>query len=356
MTDLLALAAELVDIPSVSHQEQALADWVEARLRAVPWLTVDRVDANVVARTNLGRDRRIVLAGHVDTVPPNGNERARIEGDVLWGLGSADMKSGLAVALDLAARLDEPAVDVTYVFYDCEEVSQQFNGLKKLLGRHPDLLACDAAILGEPTGAVVEAGCQGSMRIDVTLTGARAHTARPWMGRNAIHRLPAVLGRVADFRERRPVIDGCEFREALQAVAVQGGVAGNVVPDRAVVQLNHRFAPDRTTDEALASVRELLADAVDEASGDSVSVVDASAPAPPSLDHPLLASLVARSGAPPRAKLGWTDVAFFAGRGIPATNYGPGDPTIAHTAGEHVRRDELEVVSSTLFALLAEGA
>jgi len=355
VTDLLALTAQLVDIPSVSHHEQALADWVEARLRAVPWLTVDRVAANVVARTTLGRPQRLVIAGHLDTVPANGNEAARIEGDVLWGLGSADMKSGCAVALELAATLPEPAVDVTYVFYECEEVSQQYNGLKKLLAERPDLLHCDAAVLGEPTGATVEAGCQGVLRIDVTLVGERAHTARPWMGRNAIHRLGVLLDRVAAFPERRPVIDGCEFREALQAVSVHGGVAGNVVPDRAVVQLNHRFAPDRNADEAFAAVRDVLGDAVDEAAGDVVVVADASAPAPPSLDHPLLASLARRSGAPPRAKLGWTDVAFFAGRGIPATNFGPGDPTIAHTAGEHVRRDEIDRVYGTLLALLTDG-
>lgn len=353
--DLLALTAELVDIPSTSHQEAELADWVEARLRTVPWLTVDRVDANVVARTDLGRDTRLVLAGHLDTVPANGNERARLEDDVLWGLGAADMKSGCAVFLALAAEASQPAVDVTYVFYECEEVSQQYNGLRKLLAQRPDLVACDAAILGEPTGAVIEAGCQGVLRLDVTLVGERAHTARPWMGRNAIHRLGPVLERVAAFVERQPVIDGCEYREALQAVNVNGGVAGNVVPDRVVLQLNHRFAPDRTADEAYAGIRDLLAGTVDETTGDSIEVADASAAAPPSLNHPLLASVAARSGQPARAKLGWTDVAFFAAQGVPAINFGPGDPTLAHTSGERVHRAELDAVYSTLAGLLADG-
>jgi succinyl-diaminopimelate desuccinylase len=354
--DLLALTAELVDIPSLSHYEEPLADWVEAQLRSVPWLAVDRVGANVVARTDLRRPQRLVLAGHLDTVPPNGNEGARIDGDVLWGLGSADMKSGCAVFLALAQTLADPAVDVTYVFYECEEVSQQFNGLKKLLAEQPELLACDAAILGEPTGAVVEAGCQGVLRIDVELRGERAHTARPWMGRNAIHRLAPLLARVASFEERRPVLDGCEFREALQAVSVRGGVAGNVVPDDAVVQLNHRFAPDRSPDEAFAGIRALLADTVDETGGDSLKVVDSSPPAPPSLDHPLLGALARRTGQPPRAKLGWTDVAFFAVQGIPATNFGPGDPTLAHTAAERVHRAEVETVFATLRDLLQQGA
>jgi succinyl-diaminopimelate desuccinylase len=354
-TDLLALTAELVDIPSVSHDEAALADWVQARLRAVPWLAVDRVGETVVARTALGRAQRVVLAGHLDTVPPNGNERARAEGDVLWGLGSADMKSGCAVILDLAETVAEPAVDVTFVLYECEEVSREFNGLKKLFGQRPELLACDAAVLCEPTGAVVEAGCQGVLRVDVTLVGERAHSARPWMGRNAVHRLGPLLDRVAGFAERRPVLDGCEFREALQAVGVSGGVAGNVVPDRAVVQLNHRFAPDRSADSALAAVRALLGDSVDEAGGDSLAVVDSSPPAPPSLAHPLLARLAAATGQPPRAKLGWTDAAFFAEQGIPATNFGPGDPSVAHTAGERVTRAEIETVHAALSGLLAGG-
>jgi succinyl-diaminopimelate desuccinylase len=274
------------------------------------------------------------------------------------------MKSGCAVLLALASAVDAPLVDVTYVFYECEEVSREHNGLARLFRESPELLASDVAVLCEPTGAVIEAGCQGVLRVEVTLAGARAHTARPWMGRNAIHRLSAVLERVEAFRERRPVLDGCEFREALQAVFVSGGVAGNVVPDRAVVHLNHRFAPDRTASEAFEAVRSLLGDAVEldggagggaggeESGGDSISVVDSSPPAPPSLDHPLLQRLAASVGQPPRAKLGWTDVAFFAEQGIPATNFGPGDPTVAHTAGECVHRSEIESVYAALHALL----
>lgn len=350
--DLLRACAALVDVPSVSHGEGALADFVEASLRAVPGLVVDRVGDNVVARTSLGRSSRVVLAGHLDTVPPNGNERARVEGDVLWGLGAADMKGGLAVFLELARSVAEPAVDVTYVFYVCEEVAREHNGLLQVAAARPELLAGDAAVLGEPTGGVVEAGCQGSLRVDVTLVGERAHTARPWMGVNAVHRLGVLLERVAGFEERRPVLDGCEYREALQAVRVEGGVAGNVVPDRAVVQLNHRFAPDRTEEEAMASVRSVVGDAVDAAAGDRVVLVDAAPPAAPSLEHPLLKALLDRTGTPPRAKLGWTDVSFFAGRGVPATNFGPGDPTLAHTADEHVSQAELEQAYEVLRGLI----
>lgn len=355
MTDLLRRCAALVDVPSVSRQEAALADVVEAELRAVPWLAVDRVGDNVVARTALGRAQRLLLVGHLDTVPPNGNEQARVEGDTVWGVGSADMKGGLAVFLQLATTVAEPVVDVSWVFYACEEIAHEHNGLLALAATRPELLAGDAAVLGEPTGAVVEAGCQGSLRVEVVLAGERAHTARPWMGRNAVHRLAPLLSRVAEYRERRPVLDGCEFREALQAVLVDGGVAGNVVPDRVRVRLDHRFAPDRSADDALAHVRDVLGDAVDEGTGDELRVVDVALPAPPRLDHPLLQALAARVGAPPRAKLGWTDVSFFAERGVPALNFGPGNATVAHSADERVERAELETVFGVLRSVLVEG-
>ncbi|MEO7836640.1 MAG: succinyl-diaminopimelate desuccinylase [Acidimicrobiales bacterium] len=352
MTDLLALTAELVDIPSVSHHETALADHVESALRAVPWLDVDRVANNVVARTNLSRGSRLILAGHLDTVPANGNDSARIEGDVLWGLGSADMKAGCAVFLELARTMAAPVLDVTYVFYECEEVASHFSGLRALARQRPDLLVADAAVLGEPTAGAIEAGSQGTLRLELTLRGTRAHTARPWKGRNAIHRLAPVLERCASYVGRRPVLDGCEFAEALQAVRVEGGVAGNVVPDEARVTINHRFAPDRGVHEAVALVRQVLGAAVDEPGGDVLELVDHAAGALPGLSHPLLAHLVKAAGSPPRAKLGWTDVAFFAARGVPATNFGPGDPAVAHSADERVERAELEAVHAALAGLL----
>jgi len=350
VTDLLEQCAQLVDIPSVSHNEKAITDFIEGELRAVPWLTVDRLEENVVARTTLGREQRLILAGHTDTVPANDNERARIEGDVLWGLGSADMKSGLTVLLELARTVAEPPMDVTYIFYECEEVASEFSGLPKLARDRPDLLAGDAAVLAEPTGARIEAGCQGTLRIAVTMAGERAHTARPWMGRNAIHRLGVLLDRLASYEERRPVLNGCEFREALQAVKVEGGVAGNVVPDAATVTINHRFAPDRTSDEAVTHVMGVIADALEP--DDTFTVLDVAQPAPPALDHPLLADLVTRVDTPPMAKLGWTDAAFFAARGTPATNFGPGDPNLAHTKDERVERSEIERVDAALRALL----
>jgi succinyl-diaminopimelate desuccinylase len=353
VSDLLARTAELVDIPSVSHNEHAITDRIEAELCTVPWLTVDRLGNNLVARTSLDRPMRVVIAGHTDTVPVNGNDRARVDGDTLWGLGASDMKSGLAVMLELATTVDAPTVDVTYVFYAGEEVAAEYNGLGHLLRDRPELLRGDVAILGEPTDAVLEAGCQGTLRLDVTLTGVRAHSARPWMGRNAIHRLGQLLAILEAWEPRRPVVDGCEFREAVQAVMVEGGVAGNVVPDRARVVINHRFAPDRDEAAAQAWLRGLIAPVLED--GDTAEVVDSAAGARPGLDHPLIATLVARNNLEVRAKLGWTDVARFSALSMPAVNLGPGDPLLAHTADERVTRDQLERTWSILRDLIVAG-
>ena len=350
--DLLALTAELVDRPSESFHERPFVDWLERELRCLDHLEVTRVGDNLVARTELGRAERLILAGHTDTVPASGNGAARLYGEVLWGLGSADMKGGLAVFLALARTVTEPRVDLSYVFYAREEVAQEHNGLNELARHRPDLLAGDCAILGEPTSAAIEAGCQGAMRFELTLAGARAHTARPWMGRNAIHRLAPALTALAAYEPRTPVIDGCRFREALQAVNVSGGVAGNVVPDEARLLIHYRYAPDRSPSEAEAFVGRYLGAAIEP--GDRLEVVDASPACPPSLDHRLLGRLVAHGDLEVRAKLGWTDVARFAAWGVPAANFGPGDATLAHTRDERVERASLDRCHRALLALISE--
>jgi succinyl-diaminopimelate desuccinylase len=276
-----------------------------------------------------------------------------LAGDVLWGLGAADMKGGLAVMMEVATRLAEPAFEVTYVFYAGEEISRDHNGLLALEVARPDLLTADVAILGEPTGGAVEAGCQGVLKLEVITGGRRAHSARPWMGVNAVHRLGPVLDLVSAAEAREPEIEGCRYREALQAVRVEGGVAANVVPDRASVVLNHRFAPDRSAGQAEAAVRALLAPALEPELGDRVEVLDLAPAAAPALDHAVLSALVRATGRQPRAKLGWTDVAFFAERGIPAANFGPGDSELAHTTDERVSRDELEDAFAVLWGLLS---
>ncbi|MET0826610.1 MAG: succinyl-diaminopimelate desuccinylase [Acidimicrobiales bacterium] len=353
MPDLLARTEELCAIPSLSRDEATITDHLDGLLAAVPGLERTRVGDNLVARTNLGRALRLVLAGHTDTVPANGNAAPRREGTTLWGLGTADMKGGLAVMVELALAVPEPAVDVTYVFYAREEIAAKESGLEELFVERPDLLEGDVAILGEPTDGEVEAGCQGTLRLEVTLVGERAHSARPWMGRNAVHRLGPLLSLLDAHEPRQPVIEGLQFREALQAVGVSGGVATNVIPDSAIVGLNHRFAPDRTPEEAEASVRDLLAPVLEE--GDTIELVDVAPGAAPSLDHPLLVALVERSGLGVRAKLGWTDVARFAARGVPAVNLGAGDSSLAHNRNERVEGDRLDVSYRALHDLITAG-
>jgi succinyl-diaminopimelate desuccinylase len=361
MADLLALTAQLVDMPSISFEERPFVDWLEAELTGLDHLTVTRIGDNLVARTELGRSRRLLLVGHTDTVAANDNATARIDGDTLWGLGSTDMKGGLAVFLHLARTVPDPALDLSFVFYAREEVAQQHNGLNELIAEAPHLLHGDCAIVGEPTGAVIEAGCQGAMRFELTLTGARAHTARPWMGRNAIHRLAPVLEALANHQVRTPVIDGCAYRESVQAVTIHGGVAGNVIPDEVTLAIHYRYAPDRTGDEAHAHMRDMLAPFADTDlssgngdNGDRLMVVDHSPACAPSLGHPLLERLIRDNDLEVRAKLGWTDVARFDQLGVPATNFGPGDPTLAHAADERLERQSLETVHRALHRLITE--
>ena len=340
-TDVVALTAELVDRPSVSGTEGPLADAVERALRSCPHLSVDRDGDAVVARTTAGRGERVVIAGHLDTVPEAGNLAARLDGERLYGLGACDMKGGLAVGLRLAATLTDPVRDVTFVFYDNEEVAAELNGLGRLSRAHPDWLQADFAVLMEPSNAGVEAGCQGTMRVEVTVTGERAHSARSWMGSNAIHAATPVLQRLQEYEPRRPVIDGLEYHEGLNAVFVHGGVASNVIPDRCVVSVNYRFAPDRSEEEALAFVRDFFAPY-------DVVVSDSSPGALPGLSVPAAAAFVDAVGGDVRPKFGWTDVSRFSGLGVPAVNFGPGDPVFAHKQDEHVPVAHIERVAAAL--------
>jgi len=343
-TDLLGLTTALVAVRSESHHEAELADLVEARLRErAPSLAVTRIGANVIARTELGHERRVILGGHLDTVPANaGNEVPRVEGDVLHGLGSADMKSGLAVLLGLAEALhadpSQARHDVTLAFYECEEVRDEFNGLGKVFAAQPELLSADFAVLLEPTDGWVEAGCQGVLVARAGFDGERAHAARPWMGANAIHRASEVLARLASYEIEPVDVDGLEFRQSLQVVGIEGGLPDkhNVVPDRCSITVNRRFAPLYSPEEAEAQVRALLDGA------DDIEILQAQHAAAPNLTNPLVHDFVDGLSLPVRPKLGWTDVARFASRGIPAVNFGPGDPTISHTQGEFVTRDSVE--------------
>ncbi len=406
---LLELARRLVSIPSVSRHEHEIASAIVEWFDAVPGragLVVDRIGDNVIARTDTGAARRVVLAGHLDTVPPaeNGGEeggreptlsgrdervgvlgametavglgnddaarglghddaaRGRGHDDAARGLGATDMKGGLSVLCTLATTAGVAArrgltlpYDLTAVLYAREEISRSDSGLLEIERDRPDLLEGDVAIMAEPTGGRVEAGCQGTLRALVTLRGRRAHTARPWQGSNAIHRLGALLRRMGEMELRSPEIDGISYREVLEAVHVSGGLSGNVVPDTACVTVNYRFAPDHDAEEAFRLLVDHLAPAMDEEAGDTVELVEAAGGALPMLDTPVLGELVRLSGSEPRAKLGWTDVAFFFGRGVPAANFGPGDPELSHTDHEEVSRSELVSAYSVLAELLGIG-
>ena len=347
--DTIALLERLVNVESVSRNERRIADEVEAALRPLAHLDVSRHGNTVVARTALGRGERVVVAGHLDTVPLNANLPAVRDGDVLRGLGTCDMKGGDAVMLRLAAHVPDPNRDLTFIWYEAEEIEAEFNGLHLLAQSHPELMTADFAILMEPSNAVVEAGCQGTLRVDVRTSGERSHSARSWKGDNAIHKAAGILTRLQEYDARRPVIDGLEYHEGLNAVFIRGGVAGNVLPDECVVEVNFRFAPDRSEAEAADFVRDFF-------EGYDVTLTDSAPGALPGLDVPAAKAFVEAVGGEVNPKFGWTDVARFSGLGVPAVNFGPGDPMLAHKQEEHVPIEHIERCERTLRTWLGAGA
>ena len=351
--DLTATSADLTrticDIPSVSGDETRLADLIFAEVSTLPHLEVYRDGDTIVARTTQGRAQRVAIAGHIDTVPINGNVPTRdieIEGEpFIWGRGTVDMKGGVAVQLKLAAELVAPRVDITWMWYDHEEVDADLNGLTRLARTRPDLFAADFAILGEPSNGEVEGGCNGNLRAIVRTHGVRSHSARAWIGQNAIHSAAPVLARLAEYRPRDVPVEGLVYREGLNAVRISGGVAGNVIPDLCEIEVNYRFAPSRDAAEAEQHVRDVFA-------GFDVEIVDLAVGARPGLDAPLAQEFVAAVGAEPRPKYGWTDVARFSALGVPAVNYGPGDPHLAHHDEERVPVGQIDAVERGLRAWL----
>ncbi|QLD10570.1 succinyl-diaminopimelate desuccinylase [Microbacterium oleivorans] len=344
------LTRAICDIPSVSDDETTLADAIFGAVSALPHLEVFRDGDTIVARTRLGRAQRVVIAGHIDTVPVNANLPVREiveDGDtLLWGRGTVDMKAGVAVQLKLAGELVDPRVDITWMWYDHEEVAAELNGLTRLAATRPDLFDGDFAILGEPSNGAVEGGCNGNLRVLVRTRGVRAHSARAWIGENAIHGAAAILQRLAEHTPADVEVEGLVYREGLNAVRISGGVAGNVIPDLCEVEVNYRFAPSRSTDEAVAIVTRFF-------EGFEVEVVDLAGGARPGLDAPLAREFVAAVGAEPRPKYGWTDVARFSALGVPAVNYGPGDPSLAHHDEERVPVAQIEAVERGLRAWLS---
>jgi succinyl-diaminopimelate desuccinylase len=343
--ELAEIASNLVDIPSESGQEAGIVDSIEGALARSPHLRLTRDGNSLVARTEFGCADRVLICGHVDTVPAAHNlphVREMVDGqDRIVGLGACDMKGGVAVMLALAARVSRATRDVTYVFYECEEVDERRNGLKRITETQPELVVGDFAILMEPTDAGIEAGCQGTLRAEVHVAGRRSHSARSWLGRNAIHGASEVLARLAGYTAARVTIDDLEYREGLNAVGVSGGVAGNVIPDECIVTVNYRFAPSMSPELAIRHVRAVF-------DGFDLRIVDVAGGAMPGLRLPAVASFVAATGGQPRPKFGWTDVARFSALGIPAVNFGPGDPALAHTREEYVPVEQLESVFTVM--------
>ena len=354
--DIAALTTDLVNIPSVSGNEAALASAIFVELSKCDWLEVHRFKNSVVAKTNLGKESRVIVAGHIDTVPVADNEKAVlvpsgkglpsdgtiVPEDVVFGLGSCDMKGGVAVALRAAVSIENPQFDVTYIFYECEEVDSERNGLTLIAAEHPEWLTADIAVLLEPSNANIEAGCQGTLRAKISTTGTRAHSARSWLGDNAIHNLGDILARLNAYEPAKVMIDGLEYREGLNAVQVTGGIAGNVIPDSATVDVNYRYAPSTSGKQAEAHIREVF-------DGFLVEFVENVSGAMPGLDRPALADLVSRVGGKVAPKFGWTDVARFSAMGVPAVNLGPGDPGLAHSRNEHVSVAQLKQCEETVF-------
>lgn len=347
------ITRQLCDIESVSGNERDIADAIQAALDGQSHLEIIRDGDLIVARTNLGRAKRVVIAGHIDTVPVNSNLPTRFETeggvDYLWGRGTVDMKAGVAVQLKLAIELTNPTHDITWLWYDHEEVAAELNGLERLARTRPELLQGDFAILGEPSNGAIEGGCNGNARIEVRTFGLRAHSARSWVGHNAIHDAAGILNRLVDYVPREVEVEGLTYREGLNAVGISGGIAGNVIPDEAMVHINYRFAPSRSGAEAIEHLRELFA-------GFDVTVVDLAEGARPGLDAAIAQDFVAAvGGEAPKPKYGWTDVARFSALGIPAVNYGPGDPLKAHADDERVALEQITACEQGLRAWLSRG-
>ncbi|MFM6966856.1 MAG: succinyl-diaminopimelate desuccinylase [Rhodoluna sp.] len=343
--DVVELTRDLCDIESVSGNEKSLADAIEDALRQYAHLDVIRDADAIIARTNLGRDSRVVIAGHIDTVPVADNLPVKFieleREQVLWGRGTVDMKAGVAVQLKLAAELAEPNVDLTWIFYDHEEVDASLNGLGRISRNRPELLAGNFAVLCEPTAAMVEGGCNGTMRAEVTLRGVKAHSARPWMGKNAIHGAAKLLTILDNHVTEEIEVDGLVYRESLNAVLISGGIATNVIPDEVKVTINYRFAPSRSALDAEAHLSEVF-------EGFDVVVTDCAEGARPGLDRPEAMAFIEATQTKPRPKYGWTDVARFSSLGIPAINFGPGDPNKAHADDENVPVSQIYACESAL--------
>ncbi len=337
---LADLLETLVNIPSETGREAAIAEWMASRLRALGHGDLLRSGHSLVWRGPRGTPARpqVVLAGHLDTVPANGNAVARRAEGRLYGLGSSDMKAGDAVLLALLETLDPERLrfDLAAVFYEAEEGPLEANGLTRLLVEMPWLKQARLAILLEPTDLRVELGCIGSLNAEVRVIGKSAHSARPWLGVNAVERAAPWLAEITRFPVTAATVGGVEYRETLQITTLRAGRAKNVVPDELVANLNYRFPPDRTLAQAEVRLRALVPAEFE------FRLADAAAPGRVCDDLAEVREFVTRFGATVAGKQGWTDVAQFTGAGVAAFNFGPGIPEQAHQVDEYCPLENLE--------------
>jgi succinyl-diaminopimelate desuccinylase len=334
----------------VTGDEGRIADFVLERLRGVATGETLRSGHAVVWRGPRRGRPLAVLAGHLDTVPPAGEARARRDGDRLYGLGSSDMKGGIAVMLGLLGVVDPARLrfDLAAVFYDAEEGPAAGNGLGRVLHEMPWLRQAAFAVLLEPTGGAVELGCNGVLNAEVRVTGRAAHAARPWLGVNAVERAAPWLAEIVRHPVTPVTVEGVEFRDTVQVTTLRAGGARNVVPDELVVNLNHRFTPDRTVAEAERRLRALVPAEF------GFTVVDGAPAGRVCASHPEVAGFIRRFGLATAGKQGWTDVARFTEAGIAAFNFGPGLPELCHARDEYCPIDPLGPACRRLAEHLSE--
>jgi succinyl-diaminopimelate desuccinylase len=338
----------LVNIPSVSRSEAEAMAYVRAELPLEPiWSTADVLFAT--SPRHPGRPL-VVLAGHVDTVPEQGNLPGRIEDGSIVGLGASDMKGGVAVMLELAGWTvgAEPGLDLGFLFFTREELPAEESPVPAFLEDCAEAREAELVIVLEPTDNELHVGCVGNLSAQLTFRGVSAHSARPWTGENAIHKAAAALAPLAELDPNDVEVDGLVFREVVSAVGIEGGIADNVVPDRCVARLNYRYAPGRSRGQAEARLRELAGDA-------ELEILGNSPPAHVVIDRPLVTRLRDAGGFAVKPKQAWTPVAQFAEAGLDAVNLGPGATRFAHRADEQVETSALVRTFGALRQFAAAG-
>ena len=337
MKSIAQTTLELCKIPSVTGEEGKIADFLENFLMENN-LIFERYRHSIIAKGPFDKIKpTIMLVGHHDTVPPHKDDiKTCINGNKLYGRGASDMKSGVAVIMHLIKDLDFTVLpyNIQIVFYDREEGKFEDSGLE-LLFKQSNSLKADFSIVLESTNLNIHPGCQGTIHANLTFKGKTCHSSRPWEGENAIHKAANILKKLAEKEPTEVKIDGLIFKEVMQATMAQAGVARNVIPDHFELNLNYRYAPDKTVEEACKIIEQFINNEAE------IEFIDKAYPGPICSDNPLYKRLIDVANCSLEAKQGWTDVARLAYHGIDSVNYGPGLTSQAHQLNEYVMIDDL---------------